>query len=372
MNIGIDIRCLMAPWRTGVAEYTAEFINALLAVPAPHRYFLFLNNAVDVSKYLPAWSDSRLELIYWRWPNKILNTAWKFVCHPCLPSALDYFFSPNLHFLALAPRTKHILTIHDLSFEHFSDCFSVRQRQWHALVNPRRQCQRAHLVLTPSEHTRADVIGSYALPPDRVRCLSPGLAARFTFANAAVSRPEAVRVKYRLPDKFLLFLGTIEPRKNILGLLRAFAGSELAARRGYELIIAGKLGWKTPSIMAAIRATPRVRYIGYVDETDKPGLYANASVFVYPSLYEGFGFPVLEAMASSVPVITSNRSSLPEVVGEAGYLVDPMNIYEIRLGLERLLSDMDLRNLLIERGRVRAKVFSWSRFANQWLTCLSD
>jgi glycosyltransferase involved in cell wall biosynthesis len=157
-----------------------------------------------------------------------------------------------------------------------------------------------------------------------------------------------------------------------LGLLDAFARSTQLRALGYELVLAGASGWKSRTIMEAVERTPGVRYVGYIDRQDKAALYALADLFVYPSLYEGFGFPVLESMVAGTPVVTSNRSSLGEVAGDAAYYVDPMNTDDIARAMERLLGNTELRNMCIERGLTRVKKFHWRTAAEQFLSILSE
>lgn len=377
MNIGIDIRCLLTPSRTGVGEYASELLTALFKIDQANQYFLFYNAAGEMKVALPRWPQENVRYVGSSWPNKLFNTSLhvlrqpkldRFAGHRSAGTGLDAWFSPNLSFTALSPRTRHILTIHDLSFEYFPDCYSWQRRLWHKILNPKRQCVRADIILTPSEHTQGDVIERYGIEPKKVWCVYPGLSGAFSARHTSDLR--AWRQKYQLPEKFILFLGTIEPRKNILGLIEAYKQS-LLFNVHCALIIAGAIGWKHSAIMTAIESTPGVRYIGYVTAADKPGLYQLAKLFVYPSLYEGFGFPVLEAMASGTPVITSNRSSLPEVAGAAGYLVNPYNVSELARAMSELLASEQLRSIFIERGKDQAQRFQWERAARQVLDAIS-
>lgn len=381
MNIGVDVRSLMSPIRTGVGEYTYELLNALFSFDRENQYFLFYNSYTDVSRYIPKWRYNNVQYVATRYPNKLFNASLYFFNKPYLdlitsyklqvPSStkLDYFFSPNLNFTSLSPRVKHILTIHDLSFEFFPDCFSLKQRAWHQLVKPKEQCKRAHLILVPSQNTKRDVVEYYGVAEEKVKVMYPGLGAEFGVHSSQFVGQ--IRDRYHLPEKFVLFLGTIEPRKNIEGIIEAFRSSSELRTMNYELIIAGSLGWKHREVLRLIEQTPGVRYIGYIHEADKPALYQLAHAFVYPSLYEGFGFPVLEAMASGTPVVTSNRSSLPEVVGDAVYLVNPYNISEITRGMELLTTDEKLRTTFIERGKKQAEQFSWEKSAQEFLKIIN-
>jgi len=173
-----------------------------------------------------------------------------------------------------------------------------------------------------------------------------------------------VQALFDIPSEFILFVSTIEPRKNVDTLLDAYAALAPSLREEFDLVLAGPAGWAQPETIARLR---EVRYLGYVPEADLAPLTAAATVFVYPSLYEGFGFPVAQAMAAGAPVVTSNVSSLPEVAGDAALLVDPRSTSELRDALARLLLSPDLRKELAARGRVRARELTWERCAEKSL-----
>ncbi|MDP2684552.1 MAG: glycosyltransferase family 1 protein [bacterium] len=372
-NIAVDIRSLMGPIRTGVGEYTFEFLNALFKIDKKNNYFLFYNSNKDVSNSIPKWEQDNVEVIKFRYPNKLFNLSIKLFSWPkidkIMKRKIDYFFSPNINFTALSKDAKQILTIHDLSYEHFKDCFCFKRRLWHRIINPRKQCASADIILTPSANTKQDIVETYKIKENKIHVIYPGLSSVFLEDNKV--SPEEIKKKYNLPSKFILFLGTIEPRKNIIGLVKAFEKSFLKSRH-YELIIAGSDGWNNDKAKKLIENTENVRYIGYIEEEDKPSIYQLASVFAYPSLYEGFGFPVLEAMVMGTPVLTSNRSSLPEVVGSYAYLVNPNNINDIAEGLVKLATDQELSSYFIEKGRQRVEQFRWKKTAENFLYLLND
>jgi len=246
-----------------------------------------------------------------------------------------------------------------LSFELFPDTFSKKRQWWHRTINPKAQCERADVILTPSENTRRDIVELYDIDSSKIFVTYPGTLRTFILDQ---DQTLSVKSKYKLPDKFILFLGTVEPRKNIDGLIAAYKLSLLKHKK-YELIIAGCKGWKSGGTMKAIEEVPGVRYVDYVDAADKPALYNLANLFVFPSLYEGFGIPVLEAFASGTPVITSNCSSLVEVAGDAAYLVDPNNASDIAVGMNRILGDRDLQQQFVARGREQSHKFAWQSSA---------
>jgi glycosyltransferase involved in cell wall biosynthesis len=222
--------------------------------------------------------------------------------------------------------------------------------------------RRARRLIAISENSKADAVRLLGLDPDRIEVLYPGVAEPF-FGVAAADRG-AVAARYSLKNRYVLYVGTIEPRKNVDGLLDAWALLPASLRESHDLVVAGPPGWLMEKTLARLRATNGVRYLGYVSERDLPALTAEAEAFVFPSFYEGFGFPVAQAMACGVPVVTSNVSSLREVAGEGGLLVDPRSPAEIASALARLLESPHERRRLGEAGARRAaSCFRWEAFA---------
>ncbi|MBI4873677.1 MAG: glycosyltransferase family 4 protein [Acidobacteria bacterium] len=228
--------------------------------------------------------------------------------------------------------------------------------------------RRARGLIAVSESTRRDALRLLDLAPERIRVIYSGVDPRFAQAGPEAARETAQRLGLHKP--FVLFLGTVEPRKNLDRLLDAWQALAPSLREEFELVVAGPAGWAAEATLARLRA---VRYLGYVAESDLPALTRAATAFAYPSLYEGFGFPVAQAMAAGVPVLTSNVSSLPEVAGEAGVLVDPLSTGEIRAGLDRLLTSPSLRAALGAAGRERAaRLFRWEDCARRSLEFLRE
>ncbi len=393
LKIGIDIRCLMSPNRTGVAEYTYELLNAIFKIDKPtpgrgeqNQYYLFYNSYKDVTEHVPLWpQQSNIHYVATKWPNKLLNIAIKFLGWPKLDKLisrnghLDYFFSPNFNFTALSKNIKQILTAHDLSFKFYPQFFSIKQRLWHWAINPKKQCRRANKIIAQSENTKRDIVDYYQILPEKIKVIYPGISCHAEFISASPEIPKQVRddiqKKYNLPNHFILFLGTVEPRKNIVGLIEAFELAFSSLPVPYSLVIAGAQGWNNKEIYKRVSASPlrdKIKFTGYVNADDKPGLYSLAELFVYPSFYEGFGFPVLEAMACGAPVITSNRSSLPEITNQAAYLINPNRPAEIADAMIKLIKDEKLKEHFKTLGLEQAKKFSWESAAKEWLDLLAQ
>jgi alpha-1,3-rhamnosyl/mannosyltransferase len=217
--------------------------------------------------------------------------------------------------------------------------------------------RRADRLIAVSQSTKNDAVRVLGLAPEKIDVIHSGIAAAFFHPPV-----REVRKRYRLDRRFVLFVGTIEPRKNLDTLLSAYAGLAADVRAEFELVIAGPSGWASAETKARLGGA---RCLGYVPEDDLAPLTAAAAVFAYPSLYEGFGFPVAQAMAAGVPVVTSNVSSLPEIAGDAALLVDPHSVAELRDALSRLLTSPNLRAQLATRGRARAHNFRWEACAEQ-------
>ncbi|MFH0857604.1 MAG: glycosyltransferase family 1 protein [Candidatus Magasanikbacteria bacterium] len=376
MNIGIDLRTLLEQKRTGVGEYTYELLQSLFERDTLNQYFLFFNSYKEVE--IPEWNKKNVHIVRTHIPNKIFHI---FQLLHLLP--IDYylekmakkkgmlkpeektsvFFSPNLHFTAVRSTTKHILMLHDLSFLLNPQWFSLRRRLWHVFVSPKRQAKKASALITPSYNTKRDVCREYGIEREKVHVLYPALS------QALVQRKENMtdeylqnmKEKYHLPQKYILFLGTLEPRKNICFAVEAFKISRLAFE-GYQFIIAGSVGWKTKKIMRSLENAPGVRYIGYVDADEKPALYTLSQLFVYPSFYEGFGFPPLEAKYFHVKSLVSNTSSFFEVMGESGRFISPYNVTECSEAIKNEVGKKEEKN---------TNNFSWEKTSDEFLSLIN-
>jgi glycosyltransferase involved in cell wall biosynthesis len=395
MNIGIDIRPLMSPIRTGVGEYTFELLNAIFELETEHQYFLFYNSHRNLSKNIPKWNQPNIHYIPTNYPNKLFNFILTLTSFPKLDSLikkrltlphLDIFFSPNLNFTALSSKTKYILTIHDLSFEFFPEFYSLKQRLWHRLINIKKQCHRANLILTPSENTKQDLIKHYQITSEKIKVIYPGLSENFKQTLTNQTELDNMCSKFKtthyIPPHFILSFGTIEPRKNILGLIKAFESFKYQSTQhssypfpDYHLVIAGSEGWKNQAIFEYLTTSPyknSIHTLGAVSPLEKAVLYSLADLFVYPSFYEGFGFPILEAFAAKIPIIASNRSSLPEVTENTAYLINPHRPEEIAVAMNTILSHENIKSRLITEGYQQLEKFTWQKAAEKWLKTIKE
>lgn len=345
----------------GVKNYVYYWARSLAEQAGPNRLSLFpflrLPDGVahETSVLGPAATWERLGLLF----------AAKLSAYPILnwlTPACDIFHASHL---VGRPPNKACLTstIYDMT------CWLMPELHIAATVKAfervaTRLFQPAAGLIAISECTRADAIRLLGLRPEKIEVIYPGIAPAFFEAGKEAS--QAVARRYGLAKPYALYVGSIEPRKNLAILLDAWLDLARDIREEFELVVAGPWGWGDRSVYDRLQSgIPGVRYLGYVPESDLPALTAAATIFAYVSLYEGFGLPVGQAMAAGVPVLGSNVSSLPEVVGDAGLLADPRSREEIQAALERLLLTPSLRSQLSECGRRRARQFTWAECARK-------
>ncbi len=274
-----------------------------------------------------------------------------------------------LHVTYNAPFTipcKLVVSVHDVSFKRYPNAFSHRDRLLFATLLP-LTLHRAAAVITLSQHARDELSMYYPFLQEKIHVTYLAAGNRFV-APGEVEAGYTIREKYHVEPGYILAVGNLQPRKNLNRLLEAFATTLPELPRTTQLVIVGKAHWQASTVYQAIEElgiTDRVVLTGYVPDDDLPALYCMASLFVYPSLYEGFGLPVLEAMACGTPVITSNVASLPEVAGESAILVDPYQVEEIAQAMQRVMTDHDLAKGLSRKGGEHVKQFSWLKTARE-------
>jgi len=389
MNIGIDIRVLAKGTRTGIEEYTINLLSRLLSLDKNVKFKLFYN-AFGKIKLDYEWLDlPNVQLKEFNYPNRfVFDPTAKFFSLPKINKLLggvDAFFSPHFLLSPVSGGCRKIMTFHDLSFEYFSEFFPLRKRLWHSFLNPRVRASRAEKIICVSGSTKNDLVDLYGVSENKIKVIYSGVGPEFQKLEIGRYGPSSHRPdqgnwkleisgKYNLPGKFILYFGTIEPRKNLVGLIKAYETLRDEYKvNDYKLVIAGSRGWLDKEIYAVAKKSPYTRdiiFTGFVESSDKIYLYNLASLFVYPSFFEGFGFPPLEAMSSGVPVVCSNTSSFPEVAGEAALMIDPYNFSEIAWAMKEVLGDKNLRENLIQKGLAHAKKFSWDKCARETLEFL--
>src|SRR3989338_1877050 len=376
MVIGIDIRVLGSHAKSGIEEYTENLLSHILSLNGNIRFKLFYSSLRKEPLNYDWIRLPNVELYRLKIPNKLLFVANSFLGYPRvdeLIGGVDVFFSPHFLLTAVTPECKRVITFHDLSYEYFPDFFSWRRNMWHIQMKPLEQLRFADKIIAVSKSTKTDLCNRYLIDPAKVEVIYSGISE---FIKKPTDRAlQDFKSKNNLPDQFILFLAKLEPRKNITGIIKAFRILKKSGKfDNLHLLIAGSPGWLYKEIFnEASRSEYKDQIIfkNHIEDGDRSSYYSLASVFVYPSFFEGFGFPPLEAMSCGTPVVVSNNSSLPEVVGGGGVLVDPYNVYEISFAISAILTDDLLRAKIIFQGFETVKRFNWQEAARKTLTCLT-
>ncbi|MFP5502339.1 MAG: glycosyltransferase family 4 protein [Candidatus Sericytochromatia bacterium] len=367
-TVTLDASSLLTP-QTGIGRYTEQLVRALLARREANIRLLcsYRPGAAQTGEAIAsAFSPLGATVIRNPVPNRVLHASWELLNWPpaeLYAGATDVFHATN-HLAPPARRAAVVATIHDLT--------AIRFPEWHApyqrLVAKYlpKSIKRTRLILADSRSTANDLMSYLDVPEEKIRVVPLAAAPHFDRPPSAEALL-AVRARYGLAGGYFLFVGTLEPRKNLGVLLLAYQKLPREIQEAHPLVLVGSRGWEDEKLITMIDALKAVRWLGRVPDADLPALMAEATAFVYPSRFEGFGLPVLEAMAAGAPVVTSCVSSLPEVTGEgpeaAGLLVEPEDVEGIARAMTRLAEDQALREALIRRGRARAATFSWARTA---------
>jgi glycosyltransferase involved in cell wall biosynthesis len=361
--IGIDASRASVAQKTGTERYAVEIIRALVAAAPDDRFRLYFNRP-PAPGLLPQGHNARWRVI----PSPRLWTVGRLSLELAMRPP-DVLFVPAHSLPPVLPRAS-VATVHDLGYLHFPG-EHPRMTRWLRRQSNAWSARRATRVIAISGATRDDLIRREGIDVSKISVVRHGHAPTFRPIDDTALL-EGVARRHGLDGRYLLFVGTLQPRKNLARLLAAF--DLLAATDpSISLALVGAQGWHPERLtraLAGLRSRDRVRVLGYVDDADLPTLMSGAVALAFPSLYEGFGLPALEAMACGTPVLASTTSSLPEVVGDAGLLVDPLDVDAIAAGLARLVADDALRGELRDRGLARAASFTWARAAQETLTVL--
>lgn len=375
MKIGVDIRVLVKDAQSGIEEYAASLLREMIRFDKSDEFVLFFNAFSKGRADFDWMKNKNVFLKEFRLPNQFFNYA-SHLGFPKIDKMIggaDVFFSPHFLSAALSRQCEKVVTFHDLSFLRYPEFFPLRKRYWHFLMDIKKQAEQADKIIAISESTKNDLIEFYGIGEDKIRVIYSGISPEFRPIGRGLLREEEylknIKAKYKLPGNFILYLGTIEPRKNIGAIIEAFEiikENKLSPDDDLKLVIAGGFGWLYEDVLKAVKKSPfagDMIFTGAVEARDRVGIYNLAKLFVFPSFFEGFGFPPLEAMACGVPVITSNCSSLPETAGEGAVMIDPYRPEEIAIAAREIFNDDNLRNVLIQDGFEQIKKFSWEKCA---------
>ena len=360
IKIGVDAQTLLEK-SAGLTYYSKGLIEAVLKQDQKNRYDLLLWRLFP-KKPRPVLGEGRNFSYHYQrsFPYKVFYKLYKWGVG--IPLELffgrhDLYFFPN--FVIYPHRQgKNVILVHDLTFEKVPQYVARRNVEFLRKFVPSSVARADHVVVN-CEFTKRELIEAYRVPAEKVTVAYPGVDPNSFYPRSAKEKEE-IKKKYGIAKPFLLFLGTLEPRKNVPAILKAYA--DLPNRRDFNLVLAGKRGWLFEEIfrtVADLGLEGDVIFTGYVPEEDRPKLMSAAEVFVFPSFFEGFGMPVVEAQACGTPVVTSNTTSLPEVAGEGGLLVDPRDVGAIGGAIARILSSPSLREDLVGKGLKNSRRFRW-------------
>ncbi|MDP2585409.1 MAG: glycosyltransferase family 1 protein [Candidatus Levybacteria bacterium] len=358
------------PRRVGSGEYCYQLLVNLNKIDKKNSYIIYLPEAPTAD--LPEESENwHYKIIKPRKMWTLVGLSLEFLLRRSKP---DVFLSPT-HYLPIFAPSISLISILDTSYIHFPELFKsvdlTQLTKW-----TKYSAKKARSILTISQASKDDIIKTYGIPEKEVVVTYPGIKKVLSGGYKVLSMSQ-LEEKYGVKKDFILFVGTLQPRKNIARLIEAFSKFKTKDPRSkiqdLSLVIVGKKGWKFEEILAAPKTfgvEKKVKFLDSVTDEDLPAFYKNAVCFVLPSLYEGFGLPVLEAMQYGCPVITSNISSLPEAGGDAALYVDPLDANDIAKKLELVINDNDLRQKFIKKGYEQIKKFSWEKTAKETLSAL--
>ena len=364
MRIGIDARLIFYQ-RAGIASYIRGLIQGLARLDPPHEFVVYQSRRDSESLHLPpAWCQRTL------WTPARHRFERPLLAAELLASRLDVLHCPDLLSpMKLLTSRRTVITIHDVAYLKYPEVLTPESQRYFGQIGP--AVDSADVVIAVSENTKRDLMAFLDAPDEKIVVIPEAPDPDYRPLDQEVVGPALKRLGVDAP--YFLFVGTIEPKKNVLNLLRAYAGfRELNRSNGVRpgLVLAGRKGWlygQAQGVAKELGISEHVKFLGFVPRPDLVALYSGAVALVYPSLYEGFGLPVLEAMACGAPVVTSSASSLPDVAGEAAICTAPTDVDALAEALSRLWSSGELRAELRRKGFARAKQFTWTKTAEMTL-----
>lgn len=362
MRIGIDGRVLQEKKLSGIGQYALNIIKEI-SKNDDYRFIIFYNSFRSRKSGLPDFGQNTEQKIF-RLPNRILEWAWRFFRWPHIDRILkvEAFFSPHFISIPLSSKVKKILTIHDLSFERNKRFFPINRNLWHWQMHPRRASEKYDKIIAVSNNTKKDLIEKYQTSPEKIAVIHEGCHTK----NLNIDK--TILNKWGIEEKqYILFLATLEPRKNIESIIEAY---QMLPDKKYPLVIAGKKGWLFQKIFQKIKEyqlEENIIFTDFVSEEEKKTLFAGSILFVFPSFYEGFGLPIVEAASYGVPIICSAVSSMPEIIKDAAILINPHDIAALSKSMQILLGDGKLREMMGQKSKKIAQNYNWEKAGEKTL-----
>lgn len=377
MRIGIDCRTILDPEHgeaAGVGHYTYNLVDSLLKIDTRNKYVLFFDRRVGDAGFFKK-GNTEIKFFPFIEYKAFLPIAYSHFLAAAFVSRekLDVFHSPACT-TPLAYYKNSVVTIHDMAIYQNKSWFPSQIFATRVVVPS--SVKRSKRVIAVSNYTKQDLVKFMQVPEEKVTVVYNGVDIKIDERKSSEARRELLKNKFGIEKKYLLFVGTIQPRKNVMGIISAFdllRGTSVF--EDYQLAIAGKKGWDNDDVFKAIRQfglTKKVIFTGYITSDDKALLMKNASLFVFPSFYEGFGLSILEAQKVGTPVITSDITSMPEIADNAALLVDPYSVEDISKAMKKALIDQVLRDGLIKRGYENVLRFSWEKCARETLAVYKE
>lgn len=372
MKIGFEAQLLLDRHKTGIGWCAVNLIQNLVSMEGHNDYqmhYFSLGKSPELLVEMKQYEDLGIMLKPCKWFRFVLyKLIWPFVPVPyslffgreCDVTQFFNFFVPP------GVKGKTVTIVHDMAYKACPETVKSRTRHWLNLVL-KKSCNRADIIVTVSQFSKDELVRYLGVPKEKIRVMHLGVDQSKFSNHQSRERIDAVREKYHIKERYYLYLGTIEPRKNIKRLLEAYGRLHDKMSNAPQLVLAGGRGWLCDDIYETAKALDLgddILFTGYVEEGEAPVLLAGAMAFLFPSLYEGFGIPPLEAMACGTPVLSADKASLPEVLGDAALLINPESVDEICMGMERLAVDGALRSELSRKGSERVKIYTWERSAH--------
>ena len=362
MRIAVNARFLLKGRLEGIGWYTHEVVRRLVQAHPEHEFIFFFDRPFDSDflfgpnvKGVVLYPPARHYVLWWWWYEIAIPMALN-------RHQADVFFSPD-GYCSLRTKTPTLMVTHDIAHVHYPDQIPAWASAYYNRYVP-QYLKRANKIITVSDFVKQDIIQQYQIGEQKITIA--GNACKEAFVPVQEEKQRAIKAKYSKGESYFFYLGALHPRKNIERLIKAFDDFKVQNKSTIQLLLGGRLAWQSNAIKQAWEHSPfqqDIHWLGYIPDDILPEIMGSALALTYVSLFEGFGVPLLEAMETEVPIITSKVSSLPEVAGSAALLVDPLSEKEIANAMGRMFNEADLRTQLIEAGKKQRQIYSWDKTA---------